>query len=230
MEINIIEFENIEKSYSIGGIKLTVLDNISLSIKKGQFVALVGDSGAGKSTLMNMVGKLDTPDKGRVMYEGENIIGYNNEQTSKYRNKIIGFVFQNFNLDNSLTALENVQLPLYYADISKKKRIIMAEEALEKVGLSNRIHHRPNEMSGGQKQRVAIARAIVNLPKIILADEPTGNLDEKSGNSVMNLLSEINKNGATIIMVTHNPEHAKYAGRIVRLNNGQIVSDCLKTD
>lgn len=223
----ILDFCNLSKEYiSKDGI-ITALNKVSFSIYKGEFVAFTGSSGAGKSTLLNMVGCLDKPDKGKLYYRNKNLFSYSERQAAFYRNRIIGFVFQSFNLDPKLTAVENVALPLIYSSASKKERRIRSMEALEKVGLCDRASHKPSELSGGQKQRVAIARAIVNRPEIILADEPTGNLDPSSAKAVMELLCRINREGKTVLMVTHNPSQLKYCTRAISLQDGVIVSDTL---
>lgn len=225
--MSLLEFKNLYKYYNVKDSSVYALENVSFNVEKGQFVSFVGDSGAGKSTLMNMVGCLDRPDRGKILYNGKNIFSFDERRLSEYRNRVIGFVFQNFNLSSELTAVENVELPLIYSGLNKKQRLMRAYAALERVGLSDRANHKPGEMSGGQKQRVAIARAIVNNPEIILADEPTGNLDAVCAENIMSLLSEINKNGTTLLMVTHNMAHTDYCGRIIRLKSGQIVKDIL---
>ncbi len=217
-----INIKNISKIYNIGSEKLTVLDDVSVNIEKGEFVAIVGPSGSGKSTLMNMIGGLDKPSKGAVIIEGEDISKLKDKKMSKFRNEKIGFVFQSFNLEPTLTALENVMMPLMIAGISDKEMKNKAKSALEDLGMGDRVKHKPTELSGGQKQRVSIARALVNNPKIILADEPTGNLDSKSGVAVMEMLTNLKKQEYTIVMVTHNMEEAKYADRIVRIMDGKV--------
>ncbi len=220
-----LELKNLYKYYSIKDLPLYALNNVSFNVEKGQFVSLIGDSGAGKSTLLNMVGCLDRPDKGGIYYNGTDIFKLSPQKIALYRNKTIGFVFQSFNLSGIMTALENVELPLIYAGKQKKQRRDMALRALALVGMSDRAYHLPSQLSGGQKQRVAIARAIVNEPDILLADEPTGNLDTKSGSSIMELLKKINESGTTLITVTHNLSHTNYGNRIIELKNGQIVTD-----
>ncbi len=223
---NLLEFINLYKYYNTNESTLYALKNVSFEVKKGEFIALLGNSGAGKSTLMNMVGCLDRPDGGQLRYKNKNIFSFNDRQAAYYRNTVIGFVFQSFNLDNTLTALENVQLPLRYSRrIPSAQRVSRAASALETVGLSDRLYHKPSQLSGGQKQRVAIARAIVNNPEIILADEPTGNLDSRAAASVMELLCAVNKSGKTVIMVTHNREQIKYCSRVIELADGQIICD-----
>lgn len=221
----IIKAKNVTKCYKTGNNDLYALDDVSLDINSGDFIAILGPSGSGKSTLMNMIGGLDKPDCGDIEIDGYSLKKMNDNAMSKYRNGVIGFVFQSFNLDNSLTALENVMLPLLYARIQRKKRSEKAAYALERVGLADRMTHKPSELSGGQKQRVSVARAIVNNPRIILADEPTGNLDIASGAMVISLLKELNKSGYTIIMVTHNSEQAKAANRVIEICDGRITSD-----
>ncbi len=217
-----INIKNISKIYNIGSEKLTVLDDVSVNIEKGEFVAIVGPSGSGKSTLMNMIGGLDKPSKGAVIIEGEDISKLKDKKMAKFRNEKIGFVFQSFNLEPTLTALENVMMPLMIAGISDKEMKNKAKSVLETLGIGDRMKHKPTELSGGQRQRVSIARALVNNPKIILADEPTGNLDSKSGAAVMEMLTNLKKQEYTIVMVTHNMEEAKYADRIVRITDGKV--------
>ncbi|MCR4944462.1 MAG: ABC transporter ATP-binding protein [Clostridium sp.] len=225
-----IEINQVSKVYKMGKEKVVALDNVSLKIHKGDFVAIIGPSGSGKSTLMHIVGGLDSPTTGTVSIEGKDISRLKDKELSKYRNEKIGFVFQAFNLENSQTALENVMMPLIFAGVSKRERKKRALEALEQVGLKDLAKHKPNEMSGGQRQRVSIARALVNNPEIIFADEPTGNLDSKAGENIMQLFREINEKGFTVIMVTHNPEEAEKARRVVKIKDGQITSDIVKED
>lgn len=221
----LIKANNITKCYKTGKDSLYALNDVSLNINEGDFIAILGPSGSGKSTLMNIIGGLDKPDTGTIEIDGQDLMCMKETAMSKYRNKVIGFVFQSFNLDGSLTALENVMLPLMYAKISRSKRREMAMEALKNVGLSDRMTHKPTELSGGQKQRVSVARAIVNNPRIILADEPTGNLDKASGEMVISMLKDLNKKGYTVLMVTHNGEQAKSANRIIEISDGMITSD-----
>ena len=223
--MTLIKLSNINKTYQNGESKLHVLRDISLEISDGEFVAVMGPSGSGKSTLMNTIGMLDTPTSGQYFLDGKEVAGLGEKQLAKVRNQEIGFVFQQFFLLSKLNALQNVELPLIYAGVSASKRRKLAEEYLEKVELTERSHHLPSELSGGQKQRVAIARALVNNPSIILADEPTGALDTKTGNQIMQLLVEFNKEGKTIIMVTHEPEIAAYAKRQIVIRDGVISSD-----
>ncbi|MBD7910289.1 MULTISPECIES: ABC transporter ATP-binding protein [Clostridium] len=225
-----IEVKEVSKVYKMGKEKVVALKNVSLKIEKGEFVAIIGPSGSGKSTLMHIVGGLDSPTVGNVYIEGNDISRLKDKQLSKYRNDKIGFVFQAFNLENSQTALENVMMPLIFAGISKKERKERALKALEQVGLKEYVKHKPNEMSGGQRQRVSIARALVNNPEIIFADEPTGNLDSKSGENIMQLFNEINAKGYTVIMVTHNPLEANKAKRVVKIKDGEIISDIIKEE
>ena len=208
-----------------GGEEVRALDGIDLDIQENDYLAIMGPSGSGKSTLMNMIGCLDTPTSGLYEFEGEMVQVMDDSQLASIRNRKIGFVFQTFNLLPKATAQHNVEIPLVYANIRKSQRIEMASKALESVGLSDRSHHRPNELSGGQRQRVAIARALVNDPSIILADEPTGNLDSKSGHEIMNILDELHNRGNTIILVTHEDDIAQHAHRVIRLFDGKITED-----
>lgn len=226
---DIIILKNIEKAYKIGKEVIYALRDISLTVKKNEYVALMGPSGSGKSTLMNMLGCLDTPSKGEYILNGHSVATMSDSQLAEIRNKEIGFVFQTFNLLPRSTTLENVALPLVYAGMSKPDREARAKEVLEQVGLADRMKHKPNELSGGQRQRVAIARALVNKPAIILADEPTGNLDTKTSYEIMGLIEEIHKNGNTIIIVTHEEDIALHAHRIVRLRDGLVESDTINT-
>ena len=221
----LISLKKIYKIYNVGGEEVRALDGIDLDIQENEYLAIMGPSGSGKSTLMNMIGCLDTPTSGLYEFEGEMVQIMDDSQLASIRNRKIGFVFQTFNLLPKATAQHNVEIPLVYANIRKGQRIEMASKALESVGLSDRSHHRPNELSGGQRQRVAIARALVNDPSIILADEPTGNLDSKSGHEIMNILDELHKRGNTIILVTHEDEVAQHAHRVIRLFDGKITED-----
>jgi putative ABC transport system ATP-binding protein len=223
----IIKLENISRTYKIGIETVHALRSISLSINKGEYVALMGPSGSGKSTLMNMLGCLDTPSGGSYILNGKDVSKMPDNDLAEVRNKEIGFVFQTFNLLPRNTTLENVMLPLIYAGFSKPERQRQAEKVLDQVGLTNRMHHKPNELSGGQRQRVAIARALVNNPSIILADEPTGNLDTKTSVEIMGLFEDIHTNGNTIILVTHEEDIALHAHRIIRLRDGLVESDKL---
>lgn len=221
----IIELKDIKKEYKIGTEEIHALSGVTLNIFKNEYVALMGPSGSGKSTLMNMLGCLDSPTSGEYILNKLAVAQMSDNELAEVRNKQIGFVFQTFNLLPRSTTLENVMLPLVYAGIDKNKREEMATKVLEQVGLGNRMSHRPNELSGGQRQRVAIARALVNNPAIILADEPTGNLDSKTSVEIMGLLEDIHKNGNTIILVTHEEDIASHAHRIVRLKDGKVESD-----
>ncbi|MGC6490099.1 MAG: ABC transporter ATP-binding protein [Flavobacteriales bacterium] len=223
--MGVIEISNIARHFKVGNETIKALKSVNLNINQNEFVALMGQSGSGKSTLMNILGCLDTPTKGEYNLAQKNVSKLNDDKLAEIRNKEIGFVFQSFNLLPKSTALENVMLPLIYSGYNKDERRKMALEALEKVNLSNRVNHRPNELSGGQRQRVAIARALVNSPSIILADEPTGNLDSATSIEIMKLFIDIHKSGNTVIIVTHEDEIAQYAHRIVRLKDGEIESD-----
>ena len=223
----VIDIKNIARHFTVGNKVIKALKTIDLSIEKNEFVALMGQSGSGKSTLMNILGCLDTPTKGSYSLANNNVSQLNDNSLAEIRNKEIGFVFQSFNLLPKSTALENVMLPLIYAGYNSEEREKMALDALEKVSLSDRVTHRPNELSGGQRQRVAVARALVNNPSIILADEPTGNLDSATSVEIMALFQEIHKNGNKVIIVTHEDEIAQYAHRIVRLKDGEIESDTI---
>ena len=223
--MTLISLRKIYKIYNVGGEEVRALDGIDLDINENEYLAIMGPSGSGKSTLMNMVGCLDTPTSGIYEFEGEMVQVMDDSQLASIRNRKIGFVFQTFNLLPKATAQHNVEIPLVYANIRKRQRVKMASKALESVGLSDRSHHRPNELSGGQRQRVAIARALVNNPSIILADEPTGNLDSKSGHEIMNILDDLHQEGNTIILVTHEDDIAQRAHRIIRLFDGEIMED-----
>ena len=224
----LIDLKNVSKSYRNGDQELQVLKNVHLEVEEGEFVAIMGPSGSGKSTLMNIIGMLDRPTSGEYYLEGEEVAKLSEKKLAKVRNQQIGFVFQQFFLLSKLNALQNVELPLIYAGVSQSKRKALAEQFLKKVELEKRMHHLPSELSGGQKQRVAIARALVNHPSIILADEPTGALDTKTGEQIMELLTELNREGKTIIMVTHEPEIAAFAKRQIVIRDGVISSDSKK--
>ena len=226
----LISLKNICRSYRNGEQKLQVLKNINLEISEGEFVAIMGPSGSGKSTLMNTIGMLDTPTSGEYYLEGQEVARLGEKQLAQVRNQQIGFVFQQFFLLSKMDAVQNVELPLIYAGVPAAQRRKLAEEYLGKVELTDRIHHLPSELSGGQKQRVAIARALVNNPSIILADEPTGALDTKTGSQIMELLVELNEEGKTIIMVTHEPEIAAYAKRQIVIRDGVISSDSARLE
>ncbi len=226
----VIDLQQIVKSYDMGEAdQVHALRGVSLAIQKNEYVAIMGPSGSGKSTLMNILGCLDTPTSGRYEFNGVNVSDMDDNQLARVRNKEIGFVFQTFNLLARSDALHNVELPLIYGGVSSSDRKRMAHEALDQVGLSDRVHHKPNELSGGQRQRVAIARALVNKPSIILADEPTGNLDSKTGDEIMILFEEIHNKGNTVILVTHEEYIAEHAKRIIRVRDGLIESDEIVT-
>lgn len=220
-----IKITNMSKIYKMGDNEVIALNNINLHIKKHEFVAIIGPSGSGKSTLMNMIGCLDAPTTGDYILDGLSVSEAGDDALAKIRNQKIGFVFQGFNLLQKLSAIENVELPLVYQGIRTKKRLARSAEALEKVGLGDRTHHRPNQLSGGQQQRVAIARAIVSDPPIILADEPTGNLDSKSGIEIMKMFNELHSQGNTIILITHDNNIAMQAKRMIRIHDGEIIED-----
>lgn len=220
-----ILLSEVTKVYQLGGETVHALAGLTLSIKSGEFTAIMGPSGSGKSTLMNIIGCLDRPTSGSYILDGEEVATLNDDQLAITRNKKIGFVFQSFNLLPRMSTLYNVALPMVYAGVEKKERLVRAEQVLKMVGLEDRMNHQPNELSGGQRQRVAIARALVNDPKIIMADEPTGNLDTKSGEEVMAIFSELNSQGRMIILVTHEPNIAQYAGRIIHVRDGRMERD-----
>ncbi|KUF39367.1 ABC transporter ATP-binding protein [Myroides marinus] len=225
MAENIIEVREIKRDFKLGSETVHVLKGVNLEIEKGDYVALMGPSGSGKSTLMNILGCLDTPTSGAYFLDGKDVSALKDDQLAEIRNKSIGFVFQTFNLLPRTTALDNVALPMVYAGNSKSERDERAKEVLDQVGLSDRMDHHPNQLSGGQRQRVAVARALVNRPAIILADEPTGNLDTKTSIEIMHLFDEIHANGNTVILVTHEEDIAEHAHRIIRLRDGVIESD-----
>ena len=230
MQQPLITINDLGRKYVIGAETIHALKSVSLTINKGEFVALMGPSGSGKSTLMNLLGCLDTPTKGDYILNGTNVSQMTDSELATVRNKEIGFVFQTFNLLPRSSAQDNVALPLIYAGIKKKDRDTRSIQALENVGLGNRVHHKPNELSGGQRQRVAVARALINNPSIILADEPTGNLDTKTSIEIMGLIEEIHSKGNTIIIVTHEEDIAQHAHRIVRMRDGLIEEDYLNQD
>lgn len=223
--MHLIELKNLYKIYNPGENEVRALDGVNLTIDDGEFVAIVGQSGSGKSTMMNMIGFLDIPTSGEYILKGENVENLTDDQLSDIRNREIGFIFQGFNLINSLTAKENVELPLIYRGVGKAERSQLAQEALERVGMGHRMTHLPSQLSGGQQQRVAIARALAAKPPIILADEPTGNLDSASGRDVMEMLYELHESGRTVILITHDDGIAATAKRIVRFQDGNIISD-----
>lgn len=230
MSNHLIEVKNVYKIYNPGENEVRALDGISVTIDHGEFVAIVGHSGSGKSTFMNMLGCLDTPTSGDYYLDGVNVAGMTDDELSDIRNKQIGFIFQGFNLIPSLTAQENVELPLVYRGMPAEQRRQLAEEALTRVGMEHRMNHRPSELSGGQQQRVAIARAIAARPPIIMADEPTGNLDTRSGEEVMKILRELNEEGRTIVLITHDNDIARQATRAIRIIDGKVVSDTLASE
>ncbi len=225
-----IRIEDMYKIYKIGDVEVRALNGVSLHIKPKEFVSIIGPSGSGKSTLMNMIGCLDTPTSGTYLIDGVPIENMSQNQLARIRNKKIGFIFQTYNLLPKLDALENVELPLLYQGVAPKKRREMAIEALKRVGMEDRMHHKPKELSGGQQQRVAIARALSSRPPLILADEPTGALDSKSGEQVLEMLKEIHAEGNTVVLITHNSDIARQAQRVVRIADGVITSDTTNTE
>jgi putative ABC transport system ATP-binding protein len=227
--MSLLELKNIGKKYVIGTVEVNALRNVDLTIEKGEYVALMGPSGSGKSTLMNIIGCLDTPTEGEYYLNGKKASQMTEDELAEIRNREIGFIFQTFNLVPRSNALDNVALPLVYAGYKKEERMRRAKQSLNDVGLGDRMTHKPNELSGGQRQRVAVARALVNNPSIILADEPTGNLDSKTSNEIMALFDQIHENGNTIIVVTHEEEIAQHALRIVRIKDGRVESDSVNT-
>jgi len=222
---SIVKFENVVKVYHLGGIELPVLRGVSCEIQKGEHVAIMGPSGSGKTTMLNIMGCLDTVTSGKYFLEGKDISTLDDDQLSEIRSKKIGFIFQSYNLIPQLTVLENIEMPLFYQQVDEEKTREKAIELARMVGLGDRIKHRPSELSGGQQQRVAIARALMNDPILILADEPTGNLDSVSGKEIMKLLCELNEKGTTLIVVTHDPNVAKYSGRILKMLDGRISDE-----
>ena len=222
-----IQVENVHKSYDLGETCVHALRGVSFSIEVGEFVSIMGPSGSGKSTLMNIVGCLDTPSKGTYLLNDRNVGNLDEEQLAGIRNEEIGFVFQKFHLLPRSSALENVALPLKYASVKQSERLTRAEEVLDKVGLSNRLTHKPTELSGGEQQRVAIARALVNSPSILFADEPTGNLDSKTGHQVLEIFKDLNKRGQTIVVITHEREIAEQSQRTITIKDGEIGSDSI---
>lgn len=223
--MNVIELKDIVKSYAMGDTTVYALNHLTVSFEKGKFTSIVGSSGSGKSTLMNVLGCLDRPTSGEYILEGKNIARYTDDELAHTRNARIGFVFQSFNLLSRLSAVDNVALPLIYAGVDLKERTERAEKALTEVGLGARLYHKPNEMSGGQRQRVAIARALINDPAIIMADEPTGNLDTKSTLEIIDIFEKLNHMGKTVIMVTHEPELADMTQRILTIRDGKLIKD-----
>ena len=226
----LIETRDLWKTYTMGEEEIHALRGVSIQIERGEYVAIMGPSGSGKSTLMNLIGCLDTPTKGSYLLNEKEVAAMNDDDLAQIRNEEIGFVFQTFNLLPRATALHNVELPLIYAGVSARERQERARQALEKVDLTSRASHRPNELSGGQRQRVAIARALVNNPSILLADEPTGNLDSKTGNEIMGVFDRLHATGNTIVLVTHEPEIAAYAHRAVHIRDGQVEKDVPRTE
>ena len=224
---DIIRLDKIVKNYKVGTQEVRALRSVSLSIKKGEYVAIMGASGSGKSTMMNVIGCLDTPTDGSYFLNGHDVSSMSDEQLAGIRNREIGFVFQTFNLLQRNTALENVMLPLVYAGVKKEERHARAKKILHEVGLADRMEHKPNELSGGQRQRVAVARALINTPSLLLADEPTGNLDSKISEEIMQLFADIHQKGNTLVMVTHEEDIAMHAHRIIRLKDGVIESDVI---
>jgi putative ABC transport system ATP-binding protein len=225
----LIETDDLWKTYQMGEEEIHALRGVSIQIERGEYVAIMGPSGSGKSTLMNLIGCLDTASKGRYLLNEKEVSQMNDNELARIRNEEIGFVFQTFNLLPRATALHNVELPLVYAGIAKKDRIERAKAALDRVELTSRMHHRPNELSGGQRQRVAIARALVNNPSILLADEPTGNLDSKTGVEIMSLFEKLHAGGNTIVLVTHEADIAAHAHRIISIRDGQVAKDIRQT-
>ncbi len=221
----LIETRDLWKTYVMGEEEIHALRGVSIEIQRGEYVAIMGPSGSGKSTLMNLIGCLDTPSKGSYLLNGKEVAAMNDDELARIRNEEIGFVFQTFNLLPRATALHNVELPLIYAGMAHKDRLERAHQALEKVELTSRATHKPNELSGGQRQRVAIARALVNNPSILLADEPTGNLDSKTGNEIMGVFARLHEAGNTIVLVTHEAEIAAYARRVIHIRDGQVEKD-----
>jgi len=223
--MSILVLNDVFKRYKMGEQYVNALDGVSLEIERGEYIAIMGPSGSGKSTMMNILGFLDLPDNGEYIFDGQKITGMSESDLAFARNRRVGFVFQTFNLLSRETALENVELPMIYSGISKAKRYKRAKKLLEMVGLEERMNHRPNELSGGERQRVAIARALVNEPDIVLADEPTGNLDSKTGNEIMSILDNLNEQGKNVILVTHDPEIAEHSNRIVHIRDGKIIGE-----
>jgi len=227
--MSIMELTDVTKRYQMGDVTVHALRGVSMSIEPGDFVAIMGASGSGKSTLMNIIGCLDRPTSGKYILSGSEVSNLDRDQLAEIRNRLLGFVFQSFNLLSRTSALENVELPLIYADVSARERHRRARAALERVGLGARLDHHPSQLSGGQQQRVAIARAIVSEPKVILADEPTGNLDSRTSIEIMALFQELGRSGITVILVTHEPDIAEHASRVVVVKDGRVQSDQRRT-
>jgi putative ABC transport system ATP-binding protein len=225
----LIETEKLTRLYNLGGETVAALDGVSLSVEAGEFVAVMGPSGSGKSTFMNVIGCLDRPTSGSYVLDGEPVSGMTADALAAIRNRKLGFVFQQFHLLERLDALGNVELPMIYAGEERPERRRKAEAALRRVGLGDRLHHRPNQLSGGQQQRVAVARALVNAPRMLLADEPTGALDSRTSVNLMALFQELNREGTTVILVTHEPDVARYASRVIRFRDGRVLSDTRQT-
>lgn len=226
----LIEIKDMYKIYEVGSESVHALDGVDIKINEKEFVAIVGPSGSGKSTLMNMIGCLDVPTSGTYMLDGEDVSGLSDSRLARIRNKKIGFIFQQFNLFQKMSAFENVERPLKYKSIKKQQRKEMTKSALEKLGLGDRMLHKPNELSGGQQQRVAIARALVGSPPVLLADEPTGNLDSKSSHEIIKMLKALNREGNTIVLITHDRNLAEQAGRVIEMSDGRIVSDTYRKE
>jgi putative ABC transport system ATP-binding protein len=221
----LIEIQDLVKVYEMGNVQVRALDGVSVDVDRGEFLAVMGPSGSGKSTLMNLIGCLDTPTSGTYRLNAQEVSTLDDDELARIRNREIGFVFQTFNLLSRTSALENVEVPLVYAGMPRQERHRRAKEVLEQVGLGDRMHHQPSELSGGQRQRVAVARALVNKPSILLADEPTGNLDSRTGEEIMTLFDELNEHGNTIVLVTHEEDIARHARRVVRLRDGKVVDE-----
>jgi putative ABC transport system ATP-binding protein len=225
MDAPLIDLQDVTKTYQMGDVQVHALRGVAIKVAQGEFVAIMGASGSGKSTLMNIIGCLDRPSAGRYLLQGQEVSNLTRDQLARVRNRTLGFVFQSFNLLSRTTALENVELPLVYAGVTRRERVRKATEALHRVGLGERLHHHPNQLSGGQQQRVAIARALVNDPKIILGDEPTGNLDSRTSIEVMSLLQELGRSGITVLLVTHEADIAGYASRVILVRDGLVQLD-----